>query len=1342
MQFTDPTVFADLLNPLKQSINSTLDSAIRIQREEAAKLKSLHNLRGWNPVGVFGKVECLGNTYESIGLYEESLRCFREINDMYKQSLQDGELTFFPAIAPTSLSEGEDSLSVLSTSAKPYRDMILHNSASLWDLKKYLLARTLMLLSKMGCGLAVMRETLVWLAETRTMVRDQDLPPYCLAAFYISVALEIVHHCFRLFLSPSGVLTTALPTPTFAETVSAKQADLDRLPPSFHALSGEVLCMTLKQLENIGTRFEYLPMLEPFVARSDVAALAKTRETTGITRQELLKALENEEEFLAFHKRLAQRTVEALARGGRPRARREIDIGLGTLEMHKGHLEAAHGIFSRLLETQPEQSSRWPELERLLLRRQLECHSKLKKPRNRAWVASVVSLLRSTSSLPRQEADVDAVQNPRPNNSEHAWHDEANIFETLRAASREFEREIPVSGFAKFSIIPALRRASLLGEQDGVSLPAIVFSSLQSSVAVEDVRFCLAGGDTHREQFWLTSGPLVLHPGRNDVLVRSFSNAPGKYVVDVTQVRLGRVVFQYIFSKPIAGIQTAASTLSHSQSATVITVPRDGDALDVALEQPSLIALDQPRYSELIMHSRRSRVSKATIRMKHQVDDRPLMSFGAGELLTASHEITLEPTEDGLGLHLTNVSSWTDVIIRFPFDEPPPSDGSAIALLAEIDYITKEERNESPISPKRSYRKHLELSTALPLGVNVQDFFQLDSLMCKFSISAGGGSTLMVKEALLERDTVAIESEDAADAYAISGPCSTSLTVVTPRQPAAYVFKIERRESPKVQTSSPPPAAAGMRLSIVYRTLHEGAKQIMLSLLRAAIKNAKGTPLSTGLRTLLEDALIQLVEKHLNVPAFAMTGAIRFLFHGGSSGSIKAQQDKYWKRLISRHWGLERSAPEVRQMMNIVELVVKRAAACGPGDRSGSSLSEDSGLAQWRTLQIPVEVPQMDIVNCVTLSLSSDVGTPTKAPKTIDRIRSDTFIVGRPLRGELRILSTFRWSPKLWPQVTASPPSCCLTTPERSHPCSLLSPSSSLSRMSLGDSLSSVGGDFETDADSVFEDAVSKAGSDITERGAYAGKTGANSSQPQSKSNSKQFVGVKGSETDGRKVAQPSQRMTYEVQSDFTNWVVVGLKRSVWQLPLPQQDHPETKSVTFSVTLIPLRTGQLTMPNVAVWALGEEFTSLRPSLAHGGQSEYRAGGKIPTGAHGGPILPSSETYVSNAAQRVQVVEAGALVPLLGQPGGKNKHERGSQRGSVVEDAELDDELSPRFEDEEAEGNGPSSGEDESAEEIVLPGQTFWIPESVAKAVANIPPLHFGGSRPTTNSIPTAHQAQR
>lgn len=861
-------------------------------------------------------------------------------------------------------------------------------------------------------------------------------------------------------------------------------------------------------------------------------------------------------------------------------------------DRQRGKLEESHRMYTILLEEHAEHSGKWNSLERILLQRQLECHSKLGMPKSRQWVAAVVSLLRC---MPPNSKRPGEVHTSKDIGTSDPWNSEAPLFEMLRAASLSFEKEVPVSGFAKLSVVPAKHRAINLDNQDGATLAVAVFSSLRCELAVEDVRLCLSGGKSHREQFWLTSGKTTIRPGRNELMLRTFSYAPGRYVLDVSQIRFGRIVYQYVAPKNLAANGAISSSSSSSSVAdpTIITVPQDGQAIDALLEQPRRIALDQPRCADLILKTGRNILEKAVIRLTHLSDGRPFMGFGAGDVLEEDPDIGIESTEDGLGIELRNIKAEQVLTLRFPLDETPPNDGYAMPLVVDFEYLNPPVKSDDPrqIQPKRSFRKRLDLHTALPLGVNVQDFFKHGSLLSKFSISTGSAGTLRLREASLRH---ADEEERAVeDGYQIIVPGGVRPTVITPRQPAAYVFKLKRARKQKGGQVKGPPATGNLRLRLTYRTLHEDARMLVLRILRRVISASSSTPLPAGIQSLLEQAITSMIDDRIDIPVYALTGSIRLAQPAGV---------KVWYGLCES-WGLPRSSATAKLVATFAQQTIKKAMLCGPEDVMGEE--GDEGVeTNWRVLEIPVEVPRMDIVNRVTLKL--DEG-PSSAP----------HVVGKPIGVSIFIKSTFDWGARPASEDASR------AVQDGAAP---VSPSASLAPASLGvkgrgapSAAASSVGDYETDAGSVFQDAAS----DVTATG--EGKLQTSSS-------------TKGSD---HKV---TQRMCYEVQADFENWLVSGDKRSVWDLELPTTAAQDKDDQRFKVTLIPLRSGSLTMPTVAVWPLPPGPEAISSSFAHRlpGQSDREAEGDREASLR----LPSCETYVANVAQRVEVY------PSMGRGGGE------------------------------------------------------------------------------------------
>lgn len=91
--------------------------------------------------------ESLATSYEGINLFEDALQQYNELEAAFMQVLREKNMSWFGSLIHPALND--DSMPLLSTSKKPYRDLILANTISVFDLRSYLLSRQSALLSKL-----------------------------------------------------------------------------------------------------------------------------------------------------------------------------------------------------------------------------------------------------------------------------------------------------------------------------------------------------------------------------------------------------------------------------------------------------------------------------------------------------------------------------------------------------------------------------------------------------------------------------------------------------------------------------------------------------------------------------------------------------------------------------------------------------------------------------------------------------------------------------------------------------------------------------------------------------------------------------------------------------------------------------------------------------------------------------------------------------------------------------------------------------------------------------------------------------------------------------------------
>jgi len=96
-----------------------------------------------------------------MNLHDDAQIQYEELEASFGAVLKDSSLSWFGKfIDPT---PKDDSLPLLSVTKKPYRDLILANTISVFDFRIYILARQAALLSKMGLTDLIMRKVIVFL---------------------------------------------------------------------------------------------------------------------------------------------------------------------------------------------------------------------------------------------------------------------------------------------------------------------------------------------------------------------------------------------------------------------------------------------------------------------------------------------------------------------------------------------------------------------------------------------------------------------------------------------------------------------------------------------------------------------------------------------------------------------------------------------------------------------------------------------------------------------------------------------------------------------------------------------------------------------------------------------------------------------------------------------------------------------------------------------------------------------------------------------------------------------------------------------------------------------------
>lgn len=159
----DPATWVEVINKLKESIVSALDGAM-LEREEDVKRGEAQRMTvGWNFCTWFllkagresasanrvtDRQESLALSFEGVNLYEDALVVYEELEASFLQVLKEQNLSWFGKLGATGAKD--DSLPILDSTAKPYRELLQSSSISIFDFRIYVFARQAQLLGKIG----------------------------------------------------------------------------------------------------------------------------------------------------------------------------------------------------------------------------------------------------------------------------------------------------------------------------------------------------------------------------------------------------------------------------------------------------------------------------------------------------------------------------------------------------------------------------------------------------------------------------------------------------------------------------------------------------------------------------------------------------------------------------------------------------------------------------------------------------------------------------------------------------------------------------------------------------------------------------------------------------------------------------------------------------------------------------------------------------------------------------------------------------------------------------------------------------------------------------------------
>ncbi|KAK7014963.1 trafficking protein particle complex subunit 10 [Favolaschia claudopus] len=761
----NPAVWAEFLNKLKDGLLSSFDSAISQREDEVKRSESQRQMPGWNFCTFFTLKESLAGSFQGVNLFEDALVQYDELEASFYQVLKEKNLSWFGSlITPT---PNDDSSPLLSISKKPYRDLILANTISVFDFRIYLLARQCSLLAKIDGRInEVSKKAAAFLgAFGRRLSEVETLPEYFVESWIYSSALSVVDQC-----------------DTWAAGLNLQGAMLS----TFNAGKGELLELARHQLDVIGVKIGHLPVRPPFSnSHHPPSSSGSATSDKKISSADILQCLQTSDAFYDIYVGITNRAIDMYAKAGRRKFALKLHGSLAALDVHRGRLAAALTTYTSLPAHYAPHM--WTSLESLMLSLALDTHAELDKTRDREWIHILLSFLKTF---------VDTVGLDLLMHEDDRVEYVSRLVQSMKDSATVLESDLSHPEHPAISIKVA-SAAKLAGDKDGSFLDVVIHNNLPCVVPIDEVVALLVGRDSERLRFSAHIDGVT--PGKTQATLFCPTSSAGTYILDSTEARISHLVLQWAHKKPVPG----RKALSRRSSVALVRIPRDLLAMDVRLQQPNSIELGRPSSLLVAVSTGRNNIAKASI--KFHV---PSVTFRYSQVALTDGNTDQDTLQaDDSSISVLNLSEASHLEFLIPYSDA--SAFHAIKVDVEVDYITVAE-------PSITRTLHLArvVATTLPISVNVQDFFRGNRLFSKFTVSTTSHQHVRISDAQLQFPDGGL---DGLKVVACS-PQARSVVTVTPAQPANFLFYLD---------SANGPVGESLKFRISYRMLREEVEALI-----------------------------------------------------------------------------------------------------------------------------------------------------------------------------------------------------------------------------------------------------------------------------------------------------------------------------------------------------------------------------------------------------------------------------------------------------------------------------------------------------------------------------------
>lgn len=354
----------------------------------------------------------------------------------------------------------------------------------------------------------------------------------------------------------------------------------------------------------------------------------------------------------------------------------------------------------------------------------------------------------------------------------------------------------------------------------------------------------------------------------------------GQLFVDRIEIRVQNLVFTHTGPGPSSSLlpDLRERETPETESRPFVWCYPPANGLEARLEVPRSINLEELRALEIQLDSGRNDISKGLLRIRPATAGLRLRTSEIA-VVAGGEDLELKPSTDSGNIDFFNLAHGNSVRLSVPYtvDE----NHNVLAAKVEVNYETE--------AGRFTFISNDSIVSTLPISVNVQDVFQLDSLLSRFTVSPA----TLVPLRLLDCDL------PASDEYNVESGIKGGLALdVFPKQPASVIYRIKPKPGRPTTTTTTTTTITGnnssavkrrsLRLTVKYTRIDEEC----LLLIKRQFNVALAQSPHKSLQRLLTPHIVNAFREQISSSDMERIGLLREL-------NVLSYRDVGWNTVLS-----------------------------------------------------------------------------------------------------------------------------------------------------------------------------------------------------------------------------------------------------------------------------------------------------------------------------------------------------------------------------------------------------------------------------------------------------------